>query len=73
MARHDPVVDAWFAATTTRSASSSWRSLPDPAGLLEGEGDVSRVAKFADADDLERKREALQEIVRAWIAARDAA
>ena len=72
MARHDPVVDAWFAATTTRSASSSWRSLPDPAGLLEGEGDVSRVAKFA-ADDLERKREALQEIVRARIAARDAA
>lgn len=34
---------------------------------------MSRVAKFADADDLERKREALQEIVRAWIAARDAA
>ena len=47
--------------------------LPDPAGLLEGEGDVSRVAKFVDADDLERKREALQEIVRAWIATRDAA
>ena len=46
--------------------------LPDPTGLLEGEGDVSRVAKFADADDLERKRGALQAIVRAWVAERDA-
>lgn len=46
--------------------------LPDPSGLLEGEGDVSRVAKFADDADLESKRDALQEIVRAWIAARDA-
>ncbi|MGR0318970.1 DUF1801 domain-containing protein [Agromyces sp. ZXT2-3] len=46
--------------------------LPDPDGLLEGEGDTSRVAKFADADDLERKRAALQSLVRAWVAARDA-
>lgn len=46
--------------------------LPDPTGLLEGEGDVSRVAKFADAADLARKRDALQEVVRGWIAARDA-
>jgi hypothetical protein len=45
--------------------------LPDPDGLLEGEGDVSRVARFLDADDLERKRAALQELVRAWIRARD--
>ena len=45
--------------------------LPDPTGLLEGEGDVSRVAKFADAGDLERKRGALQAIVRAWVAERD--
>ena len=45
-------------------------SLPDPEGLLEGEGDTSRVAKFADAADLERKREALQGLVRAWIAAK---
>ncbi|WP_195760609.1 DUF1801 domain-containing protein [Agromyces kandeliae] len=47
--------------------------LPDPTGLLEGEGDVSRVAKFADAADLEHKREALQALVRAWISARDEA
>jgi hypothetical protein len=45
-------------------------SLPDPTGLLEGTGDVSRVAKFLDAEDLAAKREALQEIVRAWVAAR---
>jgi len=45
-------------------------SLPDPTGLLEGTGDVSRVAKFLDAGDLDRKREALQEIIRAWVAAR---
>ena len=43
-------------------------SLPDPAGLLEGEGATSRVAKFADAADLEAKTEALQGLVRAWIA-----
>lgn len=47
-------------------------SLPDPHGILEGEGDVSRVAKFADLEDLDRKRAALHEIVRAWIAAKDA-
>ncbi|HEU4330997.1 MAG TPA: DUF1801 domain-containing protein [Lapillicoccus sp.] len=45
-------------------------SLPDPTGLLEGSGDVSRVAKFLDADDLARKRHALQEIVRAWVTAK---
>jgi len=43
-------------------------SLPDPAGLLEGEGATSRVAKFADAEDLETKTAALQDLVRAWIA-----
>lgn len=45
-------------------------SLPDPAGLLEGEGETSRVAKFADADDLESKAEALRGLVRAWIEAK---
>ncbi|QZY29109.1 DUF1801 domain-containing protein [Nocardioides coralli] len=45
-------------------------SLPDPAGLLEGEGDTSRVAKFADADDLAAKVDALQGLVRAWVEAR---
>lgn len=45
-------------------------SLPDPQGLLEGEGETSRVAKFADADDLAAKSAALQDLVRAWVAAR---
>jgi hypothetical protein len=45
-------------------------SLPDPEGILEGEGETSRVAKFADADDLVAKTDALQGLVRAWIEAR---
>ncbi|GAA1797649.1 DUF1801 domain-containing protein [Agromyces neolithicus] len=45
--------------------------IPDPDGLLEGEGDVSRVARFLDADDLEVKRLALQQLIRAWIALQD--
>lgn len=48
-------------------------ALPDPDGLLEGEGDVSRVARFLDADDLAAKREALQRLIRAWIAMQDGA
>ncbi len=45
--------------------------LDDPDGLLEGEGDVSRVAKFLDADDLASKRDALQALIRQWVARRD--
>ena len=46
--------------------------IPDPDELLEGEGDVSRVARFLDADDLAAKRDALQELIRQWIVLRDA-
>lgn len=42
-------------------------SLPDPTGLLEGEGETSRVAKFLDAADLEVKTEALRGLVAAWV------
>lgn len=42
-------------------------TIADPEGLLEGEGAVSRVARFADAADLEAKRSALQAIIRAWV------
>jgi hypothetical protein len=42
-------------------------SLPDPTGLLEGKGETSRVAKFADRQDLCAKRAALQDLARAWI------
>ena len=41
-----------------------------PAGLLEGTGETSRVAKFADADDLAAKAEGLRALVRAWIDSR---
>ena len=44
-------------------------SLPDPTRLLEGSGDTSRVAKFVDADDLAAKADALQDLIRAWVAA----
>ena len=42
-------------------------SLPDPTGLLEGEGETSRVAKFRDEADLESKTEALRGLVAAWV------
>ena len=42
-------------------------SLPDPAGLLEGNGDTSRVARIVDTEDLDSKRAALQEVIRAHI------
>lgn len=48
-------------------------ALDDPDGLLEGEGDVSRIARFLDADDLDAKRDALQRLIRAWIALQDGA
>ena len=42
-------------------------TLPDPTGLLEGEGDTSRVARFADGTDLAAKEQALRGLVAAWI------
>ena len=47
-------------------------SLPDPDGLLEGEGDTSRVAKFTSAADLDAKTEALRGLVAAWIELKEA-
>jgi hypothetical protein len=46
-------------------------SLDDPHGLLESEGDTSRVARFVDDSDLTAKEEALRSLIRAWIAARE--
>ena len=46
-------------------------SLPDPAGLLEGTGDTSRVARFTSMGDLSTKEEALRNLVRAWIVSRE--
>ena len=46
-------------------------SIDDPLGLLDGDGDTSRVARFADADDVVRKQAALRAVVQAWIIAKD--
>lgn len=46
-------------------------ALDDPDGLLEGEGDVSRVLRVLDAEDLERKRDGLQRLIGQWIALQD--
>lgn len=42
-------------------------ALPDPTGLLEGERDTSRVARFLDDADLATKTDALRGLVVAWI------
>jgi hypothetical protein len=41
--------------------------LPDPTGLLEGDGEISRVARFRDEPDLTAKTEALHGLIAAWI------
>ncbi len=33
---------------------------------LEGGGDTARVMRFADADDVEAKRDQLESVIRAW-------
>ena len=42
-------------------------SIADDLGLLEGEGDVSRVARFFDDADFEAKKPALEAVIRRWI------
>lgn len=49
----------------------SGASLPDPTGLLDGEGGTSRVARFTDPDDLEAKADALRDLVRSWIISKE--
>ena len=46
-------------------------SLPDKKGLLEGDGAVGRVAKFTDMKDIEKKKAALQSLVKEWIKMKD--
>ncbi len=46
-------------------------SLPDPTGLLDGEGGTSRVARFTSADHLAATSEALRGLVHAWIRSRE--
>lgn len=41
--------------------------LHDPHGLLEGDGDTARSAKFLSVEDLEDKTPALVAVIRSWI------
>lgn len=45
--------------------------IPDKKGLLEGDGAVSRVAKFTDIKDIEKKKTALQLVIKEWIKMKD--
>ncbi len=61
---------ASFYPRTTKHVSLMFHTgaaLPDPGGILEGDGDTARVARFLDADDLAAKTEHLRGLVRAWI------
>lgn len=42
-------------------------SIDDPFGLLEGDGDVARVARFIDDADFEAKKPALEAVILRWI------
>jgi len=46
-------------------------SIKDNRGLLEGEGKEGRVARFEDLADIEKKKSALQEVIREWIKIQD--
>lgn len=43
----------------------------DQHGLLEGEGKSGRTARFESLEDIEKKRAALQAVVREWIRMQD--
>lgn len=45
-------------------------SLPDPYGVLEGDGDTSRVLRVLDHDELDRKADAIRGLVASWISLR---
>jgi uncharacterized protein YdeI (YjbR/CyaY-like superfamily) len=46
-------------------------TIKDNSGLLEGEGKESRVARFEDLADIEKKKTALREVMREWIRMQD--
>lgn len=43
----------------------------DQSGLLDGDGKEARVARFENMDDIEQKKEALEGVIKAWIAMQD--
>jgi hypothetical protein len=42
-------------------------SLPDPSGVLEGEGDTSRVLRILNHNDLTAKTDAICGLITSWI------
>ena len=46
-------------------------SIPDKYKILEGDGSVARVLKFADMKDIEKKKKALQSVIKEWIKLKD--
>jgi hypothetical protein len=42
-------------------------------GLLEGDGKEVRIARFVDAEDIKKKKNALEMVVREWIKLQDSA
>ncbi len=47
-------------------------SIPDKHGLLDGDGAVARSAKFTDLKDIEKKKKALESIIKEWMKMKDA-
>ncbi len=47
--------------------------IPDEHGLLEGDAEQVRVARFHDMDDIASKEAALIAVVQAWVKLKDAA
>jgi hypothetical protein len=45
--------------------------MPNKSGLLVGEGKQGKTARFDNMEDIETKKEALQSLVREWIAMQD--
>jgi uncharacterized protein YdeI (YjbR/CyaY-like superfamily) len=46
-------------------------TISDNSGLLEGDGKESRVARFEDLPDIEKKKTALHGVIREWIRMQD--
>lgn len=47
-------------------------SIKDKSKLLEGDGKVSRVARFEDAKAIEKKKKALESVIKEWVSMKDA-
>lgn len=45
--------------------------IPDKSGLLEGDGNHARTARFTDLEDVARRKDALAATVRSWIELQD--